>query len=626
LIGSSTSRILSHLSVIITAVLVIAVLYVAKIVFLPLAFAILFAFLLAPAVSLLERIHLPRVMAVLVVILGFGVILGSIGWAVVVQLISVADDLPTYRANITEKIEAIHSPKNSAFGRARGEVEHLNQQLGLASATTIPDLHAPEKKQLGATPERPVQVQEVARPTGRLDQVNGILEPLLTCFLTVVFTFFVLLEREDLRNRVIGLTAHGHLNLMTQAMNDASLRISRYFSLQLMVNTVYGSIVFLALHFIGLPHALLFGALAALLRFIPYIGAPVATILPTILSLAVFHEWTNSLYIVSLFLFLEVITANYAEPRLYGRHTGLSSLAILIAAAFWTLIWGPVGLVLSVPLTVCLVVVGRHVPYLEFLTVMLGDQPAIPPSSCFYQRLLARDEREAELILETYLKDKTLKDLYDAVVIPALHMSEQDRYQNDLEESTERFIHQTTRELIEDLGQREDLDPEKETIDDDALEEPKPTKLAKVLCVPVRDDGDELGAIMLGQLIERAGLQAVSIPVRRVDEVLATAAQEEPEIVFLSGMPPFAMARARRLYKSLHARNPHLKIMIGIWNYTDDETKAAQEISRGGEEHISTTMAQALSQIRTFLGEPDASQASFAKQSPLLEVHSESAA
>jgi methylmalonyl-CoA mutase cobalamin-binding subunit len=211
-------------------------------------------------------------------------------------------------------------------------------------------------------------------------------------------------------------------------------------------------------------------------------------------------------------------------------------------------------------------------------------------------------------------------------VIPALHMSEQDRYQNDLEESTERFIHQTTRELIEDLGQRENLDPGKEMTDSASLEEAKPTKLAKVLCVPVRDDADEIGAIMLGQLIERAGLQAVAIPVRRVDEVLATAAQEEPEIVFLSGMPPFAMARARRLYKSLHARMPHLKILIGIWNYTDDETKAAQEISRGGEEHISTTMAQALAQIRTFLGETDHSEASSAEQASLIQVHSESAA
>ena len=624
MIGSSTSRILSRFSVIVTAVLVIAVLYLAKVVFLPLAFAILFAFLLAPAVSLLQRIHLPRVIAVLTVILGFGLIFGSIGWVVVIQLISVADDLPTYRANVAEKIAAVHTPKDSAFSRARGEVERFNQQIGLASASTTPDLHAPEKKQLGATPERPIQVQEVARSSGRLDQVGGILEPLLTCFLTVVFTFFMLLEREDLRNRVIGLTAQGHLNLMTQAMNDASLRISRYFSLQFLVNTVYGSIIFIALHLIGLPHALLFGALAALLRFIPYIGAPVAALLPTALSLAVFHEWTSSLYIVSLFLFLELITANYAEPRLYGRHTGLSSLAILIAAAFWTLLWGPVGLVLSVPLTVCLVVVGRHVPYLEFLTVMLGDQPAIPPSSCFYQRLLARDEREAELILETYLKDKTLGDLYDAVVIPALHMSEQDRYQNDLEESTERFIHQTTRELIEDLGQRENLVPENEMANA-AIEDTRPAKLAKVFCVPVRDDADELGAMMLAQLVEGIGLHAVAIPVRRIDEVLAAAAQEKPEIVFLSGLPPFAIARARRLYKSLRTQNPNLKIMIGIWNYTDDENKAALEISRGEEEHIATTMAQALAQIRSFLGEAEPSEGSSAEQAS-LQVHSESAA
>src|SRR5581483_5144361 len=175
---------------------------------------------------------------------------------------------------------------------------------------------------------------------------------------------------------------------------------------------------------IGLPHAFLFGALAALSRFIPYFGALTAALLPTILSMAVFQGWMHSVAILGVFLILEVVTANYAEPHIYGHHTGLTALAILVAASFWTLIWGPVGLVLSMPLTVCLVVIGRHVPSLEFLTVMLGDRPAIPPPACFYQRLLARDEREAAEILDDCLKGDTLENIYDKVLIPALMMSE----------------------------------------------------------------------------------------------------------------------------------------------------------------------------------------------------------
>ena len=608
MVGSSTTRLLSRLYITFISILVIAILYLAKVLFLPLAFAILFAFLLAPAVSLLERIRLPRVLAVLIVIVGFGTVLGSIGWTVVNQLIDVADDLPVYGSNIAEKMAAIHTPKNSPFGRARREVEHLNQQLGLANSTpaTAADLQHPDKKAPGSSPGKPIQVQEVERPNGRLVQLGGIVEPLLTCFLSVVFTFFVLLEREDLRNRVIRLTGHDHLNLMTQAMNDASHRISRYFLLQFMVNTVYGTIVFIALSVIGLPHALLFGALSALLRFIPYVGAPFAALLPTILSLGVFHEWTNSLYIMSIFLFLEVVTANYAEPRLYGRHTGLSSLAILIAAAFWTLLWGPVGLILSVPLTVCLVVVGRHVPYLEFLTVMLGDQPAIAPSAGFYQRLLARDEREAEEILDNCLKEKSLEELYDTVVLPALIMSEQDRHQKDLEESTVRFIHKTTRDLIEELGTKESIEAPKEATVTPSYSETAPPIIPKVLCVAVHNDADELGAIMLAQLLEGVGMHSTAIPVGRVEQVLGTVAAEKPDVVFLSGLPPFGMARSRRLYRGLRVQHPQLKIMIGIWNYPDDGAKAAQEISRGEEGHVTTTLAEAVAQVKSFLGASDA--------------------
>ena len=597
--GSGTARVLSRLWFVVIAVVAIAILYLAKVLFLPLAFAIMFAFLLAPLVSWLERFHLPRSLAAVLVIAGFAALLGAAAWMLFIQLVAVTNDLPTYRDNIMQKMQAIHSPSDSAFSRAQSEVERLSEELGLVNSSAV--LHAQGGKSGNkGIAQTPVPVREVARPTGRLDQLGGILEPLTTSLLSVVFTFFILLQREDLRNRIIHLSGDHNLTIMTQAMNDAGSRISRYFSLQLLVNLTYGTLVFLALYLIGLPHAALFGAIAGLLRFVPYVGAPIAAALPTLLSAAVFHGWSHSVLIVGTFVILELVTANYIEPRIYGRHTGLSSLAILVAAAFWTLIWGPVGLVLSVPLTVCLVVMGSHVPALEFLTVMLGDQPVAAPSACYYQRLLARDQREAGLILDTCLKDASLETIYDSVLIPALIMAQQDHLQGELDDSSIDFIRQTTRDLIDELGLRDV--PEGGTLP--AVRPGAERPPAKVLCVPVRDETDELGAMMLAQLLEAAGAQSVSIPVRRVDEVLAAVAAENPGVVFLCGLPPFAMARAHRLYRTLRGRFPRLTLMIGIWGFGNDVSRAAQKISRGETVSISTTLADAVAQVRSFAGEP----------------------
>jgi hypothetical protein len=451
-----------------------------------------------------------------------------------------------------------------------------------------------------------VQVREVSRNSGRLDQLGGVLEPLTTAFLSVVFTFFVLLQREDLRNRLIRLTGDRNLTVMTQAMHDASRRISRYFSLQLAVNVAYAVAFATALYFIGLPHPMLFGTLAGLCRFVPYIGPPIAALVPTILSLAVFQGWSKSLLIVGTFAVLELITANYAEPRIYGRHTGLSALAILVAAAFWTLIWGPVGLILSVPLTVCLVVIGRHVPSLEFLTVMLGDKPAIPAWTCFYQRLLARDEREAGEILETNLKDRSLEETYDEVLIPALVLAEEDRLHGELEEGTERFVRQAARELIEEL--EKDAGAERGVTEEHGAREHGERPL-RVMCVPVRDEVDELAAMMLAQSLESGRVHASAVPVRRMNDMLNAVTVEGPDVVFLTGLPPYGMARSQRLYRNLRARNPELRIMIGIWNYTENPAAAGQEMRGGDELRVFTRLAGAVAEVRAMARGEDAALA-----------------
>ena len=451
----ATARAISRLLAVIVTVVVITTLYLAKTVILPLALALLFSFVLAPLVTCLEWLRLPRIVAIPIVILAAGGVLGAVGWTCF-QLVEVTDALPAYTTNIHDKLQALHASKRTSFVRAQQELDNLSEQIGDLGLAFDNARELSAEKELGSSPDRPVSVREVAGSQGRLDAISGALGVTVSIALVAVFTFFMLLKREDLRNRLIELSGHGHLNLMTQAMDDTSRRVSRYLSLQWLMNTAFGLIIFVVLHVRGLPHALLFGALAGLLRFIPYIGAPIGALLPTALSVAVFNGWTKTLLILAIFFCMELVTANLIEPHVYGKHTGLSSLAILVAAIFWALIWGPIGLILSVPLTVCLVVVGGHVPSLAFLTVLLGDQPVMRPEAHYYQRLLANDQREASQVLETHLKGASLESLYDTVLIPALALSEQDRHRNELDDSTIAFITQTTKDLVEELNLRQD--------------------------------------------------------------------------------------------------------------------------------------------------------------------------
>lgn len=270
----------------------------------------------------------------------------------------------------------------------------------------------------------------------------------------MIFTLFILLKREGLRNRLLRLAGSSQLNVMTQALDEASQRLGRYLLFQFLVNAGYGVLFGLGVYFIGIPHPLLWGVFASLLRFVPYVGTAVAALFPMGMALAVFPGWSQVGLTFALFLFLELTIANLIEPWLYGTHTGVSSLAILVAAIFWGMLWGPVGLILSTPLTVCLILMGRYIPQLSFLEILLGDEPVLSPQVHFYQRLLALDDEEARDIADKYLKENPIGNLYDSVLIPALSLAEKDRHMNVLDETRTKFIHQSTRELIEELYER----------------------------------------------------------------------------------------------------------------------------------------------------------------------------
>lgn len=606
---TSPARDISHLLTLVAAVVVITGLYFARVMLVPLALAILFTFLLTPLVGALERIYFPRFLAVFLVVAVAVAGFGAIGWTVANQLIDVTNQLPSYRTNIKTKIDAIHNPKNPRLDKAADTMKEIGKEITEAPATSGDN--AVNKGSGNAKPAgtKPVPIQVFQPAANPLESLNTVITPLGSTAIVIVLTIFMLAGRKDLRNRLIRLAGHGHLNLMTQALDDAGSRVSRYLLLQLIVNACFGLVIGVGLYFIGIPNALLWGVVAALLRFLPYIGSPLAAILPILLSLAIFATWTRPVATIGLYLVVELLVGNLLEPLLYGAHTGISSFAILFAAIFWTLIWGPIGLLLSTPLTVCLVVIGRHVPTLSFLNIMLGDQPVLSPEAHYYQRLLATDQSEAKHVLEEYLKTNSLEELYDSVVIPALALAEQDRHHDDLDAITEKFICQSTKELLEELAEKNKdeaasaaaeipLDAEALVASAGGVNHGGPE--TSVVCLPARDEADEIVGIMLAQLLERAGYNAQSIPIGTTSEMLAQLGELTPDIVCISALPPFALLHARDLYKRVRAYTPNARIIIGLWKFSGDPIKAAGRLNITGSDKLSTTLAQTILQAGVF--------------------------
>lgn len=603
----NASKDLFHLLAVVAAVVAIVTLYFARIVLIPFALALLFTFILTPVVKLLERIHFGRIpSAILVVLLSLGAC-GVVGWTVAKQFSQVVNQLPDYKANIRTKLTSLHWKSPHALDNASQTMTEISKDLATApTGQRSGDATLTRPTMMRPTPEaKPIPVEVVKSPALPLESMQNVLELLASALIVLVFTIFMLIRREDLRNRLISLAGDGNLRLVTQTLDDASARVSRYLLLQFVVNTCYGIFIGTCLHFIGLPGALLWGVIVGTLRFLPYIGPPLGGIMPLLLSLAVFGGWTRPLIVLSLFVFTELIVSNLVEPFLYGIHTGISSLAILVAAIFWTAIWGPIGLVLSTPLTVCVLVVGRHVPRLRFLQILLGDEPALTPESRFYQRLLAMDHEEARQVLENDLEGKTLEELYDSVLIPALSLAEQDRHQNLLEDANQKFICQSTRELIDEFweprSEERAVGVDRGGLSIAAAARGGPSH--KVLCVAARDEADEIVAIMLAQVLETAGHQALCIPLGTAAEMLAQVKDERPDVVCISALPPFAIPHARALYAKLRAQDSKLRIVVGLWNSTDDPTKVSRRLGLSEGARAFTTLAELRQALE---GAPDA--------------------
>ena len=575
----------NRLAVVIAAVVVIATLYFAKAVFIPFALALLFSLFLSPIVGFLEHLKFPRLLAVALVVVSVLAVIGLAGWQVSQQLVDFTSQIPSYKKTVLDKIHFLNGERRQNLNKATDTVKELEREI-LSNPSAPATASEQKKNQPGSSPARPLSV-EVVPPMNPVESIQYMLGPLTTTLVVLVFTVFVLVGREDLRNRLIRLAGGHRLNLMTQAMDDAIRRINRYLFLQLLVNSGFGAVIGIALHFIGVPNAILWGITAGVLRFLPYVGAPLAAIIPIFLSIAVFPGISHALATAGAFLILEIIVGNIVEPLLYGSHIGLSPLAILVAAVFWTLIWGFPGLVLSTPLTVCLVVMGRYIPSLEFLHVLLGDEPVLPLHAHFYQRLLAGDQMEARQILDESLKNKSLEELYGTVVIPALSLAEQDRHRNELDSETETFIYQSTREMIEELGDPlfaetlnselsgENNRSEEQLLARDLLAGPG---TVEILCIPARDEADETIATMLAQLLERGGHRAQALALSPSSEILAQIHELKPSTICISALPPLAIDHARAIYAKLSGSFPSTTIVVCLWNFAGDHQKTAARL------------------------------------------------
>ncbi|MGA7639593.1 MAG: AI-2E family transporter [Candidatus Acidiferrales bacterium] len=602
-----TSRDVEHLLGVVVAVVVVATLYFAKVVLIPFALAVLLTFVLTPFVRMLERIWLGRVVSTLLVVLLAVVAVSALGWTVGLQFSQVMNELPHYRTNIKNKIDSLHWTRNETINNASNTMNEISKELVAPPAHGAAGESHPAYE---ASRQRPLPVEIVKPPSLPLESVQSVLGLVASFGIVVVFTFFMLMRRENLRNRFISLAGQGRLHAMTQAMDEAAARVSRYLRMQLLVNTCYGIFIGTCLHFIGVPGALLWGVLVGILRFLPYIGPPLGGILPLLLSLAVFQGWSRPLMTLGLFVITEIIVSNFIEPALYGAYTGISSLAVLVAAIFWTAIWGPIGLLLSTPLTLCVVVIGRYVPRLSFLPVLLGDDPVLTPDSRFYQRLLALDRDEARLILVEYLKEKPLEELYDSVLIPALNLAEKDRHRNRIDADTGKYIEQNTRQLIEELYAvdaercREGASAEQALSPSDAassgtqeLRILAENRAVKVVCVPARDKADEIAGEMLAQLLKKSGLRASSVPLQRNAEMISLVMLARPNVVCISALPPFALVHARALYNKLRAQAPDLKIFVGLWNYPGDIERIAARLHLAEGSRMAITLSEVVNDL-----------------------------
>jgi predicted PurR-regulated permease PerM len=563
----------------VSALILVAALYWGREILVPIALSVLLTFLLSPLVSRLRAWGCGQVIAVGIVSVAALAAAGLLSALLTIQLYDLAKSLPQYRENIQGKVESI-----SARG---GMLTQLKKMLEVRRAKVTQSAEAGEEK------EKPVPVEIHSPERTSLETLGfvstSLFGPLTTTGIVIVFVIFMLLQKDDLRDRFVLLLGEGRLHVTTQALDEAGAKVSRYLLMQLVVNATYGIPVGIGLYLIGVPNAFVWGLLATLLRFIPYVGPVVACIMPIGLAVAVDPEWSMAAWTVGLFVALELISNNLIEPWLYGSSTGVSSFAVIVAAVFWSWMWGPIGLLLSTPLTVCLAVMGRYVPSLRFLHVLLADEPALNDEMRLYHRLLARKSEEAADFAEGIMEKHSLGYVFGEVMTPALSLAEHDRHEGLLDERTEKSVFEMARGIVDDLAVTAEC----------SMTGEGNGEAVTTLCIPANDEADEICARMLTCLLRKSGVAAEALSTQSLmNEYLERIRETGAKLVCISALPPSALRQARLFCRKVRAEFPEVKIVLGLWSKTATKEEMAARMADTQINHLVLKLDDAVQIIR----------------------------
>ena len=584
--GQRLLRILVVIAGFIAFVLVIACLSWGRAVLIPVALAILFSFLLQPVVGLFQRTGLNRPISVLLVVALAGSLFAGLGWVIAAEVTRLARDLrhnEEYKQNIKQKIDDL---------RGAGEGGILDD----LQATVNDIMEFGKESQPAGTPEPlVVKPQEASSLKTFQSALEPLLAPLGSGALVIVLVVFMLLKYEDLRDRIIGLAGSGpRLTTTTRAVGDAGQRMSRYLLMQLIINGSCGLAFGVGLFLIGVPYAFLWGFMGAVLRYVPYVGSWVAAFFPIIISLVAFPGWLRLCLVVCLFLILELLSNLVLEPLLYGQSIGVSEVALLLASGFWTWLWGPIGLVLATPLTVCIIVLGRHFPQLQFFALLMGNKPSLEKHASYYQRLLARDQEGAMELAEAHAREQALDTVYDEVFVPALLLARRDRKDGILEAEDDSFILQATREILDVLLTEREA-PAKNRESRTRGEAGKAQVL--VFGCPAHHEAEELIVQMLQRLMRPTGCRVEVISTKTLSsEVVARIGQETPPLVFIAVLPG-GLRQARYQCALFRREFPGLHIVVGYWGKKGDFDRVLVRLRQAGVSYLTTSLLQSRARI-----------------------------
>jgi predicted PurR-regulated permease PerM len=613
----------NSLATVLVAAAIVAALYFGREVLLPMALAVLLSFVLAPPVKLLQRLYLPRFAAVtIVVLLAFGVIFG-LGTVMFAQVSQLAGDLPRYQSNLGEKIQALRGATTASgtLEQASQVLQNLQKELDRPKSAKPTSPTTPDAS---AIPDRPIPVEVRQPDPGALQTlatlITPLIHPLATTGIIIIFVVFILLQQQDLRNRFIRIAGSHDLQRTTLALDDAGKRLSRLFLMQLALNAAFGLIIGIGLWAIGVPSAPLWGLLAMVLRFVPYIGAIVAAILPLIVATAVDPGWSMMLMTAALFLIVEPLIGHVVEPMVYGHSSGLSPVAVVVSATFWTWLWGPIGLILATPLTMCLVVLGRHVERLKFLEVLLGDRPALSPSENAYQRMLAGDPIETTEQAQAFLKEGTLTQYYEQILMGALRLAWADSERGRLDQQEAERIRSTVSELVEDLESHNDsrnapsedgvppgkLKQAEEIVSAKASPSP-PINPAKgtVFCIPGLGLLDETVAMPLAQLLRREGISAEAKETETLSmSKLFALDLKDVALICLCYLEHATPAQLHYTSRRLRRKAPGVPILVGIFNETGQPRDGDPQQFPEGVEFLEGPLSAGVKRVSEILSGP----------------------